>query len=77
MVKWVKKEGKNENPTLQEASSSSLVKHGLHHERHAPSCNLGKSFFAPWFLLSVRDKHYWENLREQQSSLRKRKKKKS
>jgi hypothetical protein len=35
------------NPTLQEASSSSLVKHGLHHERHAPSCNLGKSFFAP------------------------------
>jgi hypothetical protein len=47
MVKWVKKEGKNENPTLQEASSSSLVKHGLHHERHAPSCNLGKSFFAP------------------------------
>jgi hypothetical protein len=47
MVKWVKKEGKNENPTLQEASSSSLVKHGLHHERHAPSCNLGESFFAP------------------------------
>jgi len=47
MVKWVKKEGKKENPTLQEASSSSLVKHGLHHERHAPSCNLSKSFFAP------------------------------